>query len=83
MRTANRKEIKDTVIEIASQVFSFNKNGIDESLKAGDSEEWDSLGHIKLFFALEKKFQIKFSTQDIVRADSIEKIIHKVTELLQ
>ena len=82
MRTANRKEIKDTVIEIASQVFSLNKNIVDESLKTGDREEWDSLGHIKLFFALEKKFKIKFSTQDIIQTDSIEKIIHKVTELL-
>jgi acyl carrier protein len=82
MNNACRKEIKDLVVEVTAQVFSLNKNIINESLKIGDRQEWDSLGQIKLFLALENKFKIKFSTQDIMQTDSIEKIIHKVMEFL-
>ena len=78
----NREDLKAIIIGIASEVFLVNKELINnEDFMRGDIEEWDSLGHIKLFLALEKKLKIKFSTEDILKLDSVKKITDKSLEL--
>lgn len=77
-----REDLKTIITVIAAEVFSINKEIINnEDLMRGDIEEWDSLGHIKFFLALEKKLKIKFSTEDIFKLDSVKKIIDKSSEL--
>ena len=48
---------------------------LDKCLKREDVEGWDSLTHIELVLGLEKEFQVKFSTQQIMKMESIEDII--------
>lgn len=78
----NREDLKAIIIGIASEVFSVNKELINnEDLMRGDIEEWDSLGHIKFLLVLEKKLKIKFSTEDIQKLDSVKKITDRSLEL--
>lgn len=78
----NREDLKAIIISIVSDVFSVNKELVNnEDLMRGDIEEWDSLGHIKFFLALEKKLKIKFSTEDILKLDSVRKITDRSLEL--
>lgn len=37
-------------------------------------EEWDSFAHLTLVMALEKKYQIRFKTEDLGLLDSVESI---------
>lgn len=48
---------------------------LDRGLKREDVEGWDSLTHIELVLGLEKEFQVKFNTQQIMKMQSIEDII--------
>ncbi len=40
-------------------------------MTADDVQDWDSLSHIQLIVAIEKAFQIKFSTSEIARLQNV------------
>ena len=46
--------------------LSIKPEKFNENLKYNEIPEWDSIGHMKLFLEIEKKFQIKFDQDDIV-----------------
>lgn len=56
MSTANRMS------DIFREVFDDESINIRDDMTSKDIEEWDSLRHIDLIFALEKEFDIVFST---------------------
>lgn len=60
--------------DIIAKVFNVEKEVIHENLKQGDLSEWDSLGHLTLFMALESKFGIKFALDEIVASLSYSDI---------
>lgn len=56
MSTANRMS------DIFREVFDDESINIRDDMTSKDIQEWDSLRHIDLIFALEKEFGIVFST---------------------
>lgn len=44
-----------------------------EALKYGESDQWDSVGHMKLIAALEDAFDIMVDMDDIIDLSSFEK----------
>jgi acyl carrier protein len=42
---------------------------------ADDVEEWDSLSHVQLVVALEKAFNIKFTSREILSWDNVGDLI--------
>ena len=55
----NRKEILSSVHEVFVDTLDNDEVRINESTKATDVDEWDSLTHIMLVVAIEKKFNIQ------------------------
>lgn len=51
--------------EIFRQVFDQPTLTLQDSTTAADVENWDSLNHIDLIVAIEKKFKIKFTTREV------------------
>jgi len=64
--------MKEKIIKIASEVFGCE---ISKDSKIGDPENWDSLGQLNLFMAIENELNQKFNPDDIIKSDSIEKIV--------
>lgn len=61
----DNKEILTTVTAVFAEVLD-NKNIIlTGETTANDVEEWDSLNHIQLVVAVEKKFRIRFTSREI------------------
>lgn len=59
------KKILTELRKIFIDVFDDENVVISESTVANDIDEWDSLTHIQLIVAIEKHFNIKFTTSEI------------------
>jgi len=45
---------------------------------ASDVDGWDSLTHIQLIVAIEKKFRVKFSSKEILSWKNVGELIHSL-----
>lgn len=59
-------EILAQVQEIFRDVLDNEDIVLTPQTTADDVEDWDSLSHIQLIVAIEKKFKIKFTSQEIL-----------------
>lgn len=68
------KNKKEEIIEIISKEIKIDKSLISEESVMEDFPKWDSLAHLNLMEALEKKFNKKISTSKIEELKSVKKI---------
>ena len=55
----------ETVRQIMEDVFDVDDLVISPATTAEDVEEWDSLSHIRLIVAVERKFGIRFKNAEV------------------
>jgi acyl carrier protein len=48
---------------------------IDARVSAADLAAWDSLGHVRLILALEKRFGVQFADESVVNLVSVDAIL--------
>jgi acyl carrier protein len=60
-------EILDSIRGAMNDVFDvdLDEGAVNPDTTANDIEEWDSLSHIRLIVAIERKFKIKFKNSEI------------------
>ena len=58
-------DIFDKLTPIFRNVFDDDELVINETTKAEDIDEWDSLAHIRLIISIEKVFELRFTTDEI------------------
>mgnify|MGYP005690285923 CR=1 FL=1 len=71
--------IKQNIKEVMSLVLEIPNENIDDGSSPDTIESWDSLRHMNLIVALEEKFKIQFTDEEIVEMMSfsiIESIIN-------
>lgn len=61
----SREEIYEKLNEVFQDVFDDEELTVHDGTTANDIEDWDSLEHINLIAAVEKKFGIKFNMGEI------------------
>lgn len=60
-----RSEIKEQLTGVFREVFGQPALEIREEMTANDVKNWDSLNHVTLVYATEKKFGVRFSTREV------------------
>ena len=65
MPEIQQDEVKKRLNEVFCRVFDDPSIQINEAMVARDIEGWDSLAHVNLIVAVEKKFKISFSTKEV------------------
>lgn len=61
----SREEVYDALNEVFQDVFDDEDIQVNDNTTADDIEDWDSLEHINLVVAVEKKFNIKFNMGEV------------------
>jgi acyl carrier protein len=60
---------------IFHDVFDDESIQVRPELTADDVDEWDSLSHIRLVLAIEKKFGLKFSAAEVGRLKNVGEFV--------
>ena len=77
-----RKEILVKVQDVFRDVLDNEELELQETMSAGDIEDYDSLSHIQLVVAIEKSFEIKFTSKEIMSWDNIGSMIDSIESKL-
>lgn len=65
------EEIFEGLNEVFRDVFDDEDITVDENTTSNDIEDWDSLEHINLIVAVEKKFGMKFSMGEVTTMKNV------------
>ena len=79
MQSASNAEVMETLTEIFREIFDNPNLVLQDAMTAADVENWDSLNHIDLIVAIEKKFKVKFTTREVTSL----KTVGDLAELIQ
>jgi acyl carrier protein len=72
--------LRDKVAEVFKEVFDDQTLDINEKTTSADVDGWDSFMHITLIVALEEKFDIQFSTQELSEMTCVGDLIKILKE---
>ncbi len=70
-----RTEIFKKLNEIFMDVLDLDECELTDATSANDIEEWDSLSHIQLIVAIEKTFNIKFTSLEIMKWKNVGEMV--------
>ena len=71
----SREEIFEILDEIFQDVFDDDSIKVGEKTMADDIEDWDSLEHINLVVAIEKKFGMKFTMGEVTGMKNVGEMV--------
>ena len=73
-----KQEILKIVNEIFVDVLDNPNVVIDFNTTANDVEDWDSLNHIQLVVAIEKRFNVRFKSNEIRNWENVNEMIESI-----
>jgi acyl carrier protein len=79
----DRIEILKKLNKIFIETMDLDSCELTEVTSANDIEEWDSLSHIQLIVAIEKSFNIKLTSLEILKWTNVGEMVNSIEEKLK
>lgn len=76
-------EIKGALNDVFRDVFDDESISVTEQTTARDVQGWDSLTHINLVVATEKRFGVKFTTREVQGLANVGELIELIAKKLR
>jgi acyl carrier protein len=73
-----QSEIERTVRDIFALVLK-RPIAAGEDITRQDEPKWDSLKHVELIFAVEEKFDLLFSEEDMAKMDRLSDLVKRIS----
>ena len=64
----NRTDIERELTELCGAILG---HPVDRTLTRAGEDTWDSLKHMQIIFAVEEKFSVRFTEEEIPQMDSV------------
>lgn len=74
----SKESILEDLREIMIDVFDVDALEVTPATTAEDVEEWDSLSHVRLVVAVERKFGFKFKNSEIEGLKSVGDLVNLI-----
>ena len=68
------------IIDIISDILSIKKK-ISNKTAMNNVDKWDSLKQMQIIVAIEDEFKIRFNEDDLIHANSVEKLLKTIQRL--
>ncbi len=72
------ESIQDQVQDIFRDILDQESLTLTSATTASDVDGWDSLTHIQLIVAIEKRFKVKFSSKEILSWKNIGELLNSL-----
>ena len=79
----SREDIFEEVTKIFRDVFDDDDLVIKDETDSDDIEDWDSLEHINLVVAMEKRFNLKFNLKEVGTLANVGEMVDLIERKLQ
>jgi len=79
----SREEAYVLLDEVFADVFDDDGIHVNDQTTADDIEDWDSLEHINLVVAVEKKFKIKFNMGEVNTFKNVGEMMDIILERIR
>ena len=77
----SKEEIYEGLNEVFRDVFDDDSITVNENTTSNDIEDWDSLEHINLIVAVEKKFGMKFSMGQVTTMKNVGEMVEIIMSM--
>ena len=77
-----KNDVLLAIEEIFRDILDNEDIVLSEETTADEVEEWDSLTHIQLIVAIEKKFKIKFTSKEILSWKNVGEMVDAICSKL-
>lgn len=67
--------IDNQLKEVFKKTFKIEDEDFNTNLEINSIPKWDSMGHVRLFLQIEKKFNLKIENEDIESALNFKSIL--------
>lgn len=72
------ENVLEQVQEIFREILDEDSLTLTHGTTANDVEGWDSLTHIQLIVAIEKKFKLKFTSKEILSWKNVGELLNSI-----
>ncbi len=79
----SRDEVFDEVRKIFRDNFDDDELVIVDETNSSDIEDWDSIEHINLVIAMEKKFDLKFNIKEVGKLANVGEMVDLIVSMLE
>ncbi len=78
-----RDEVFEEVRKIFRDNFDDDNLVIVDETNSSDIEDWDSIEHINLVIAMEKKFDLKFNIREVGKLANVGEMVDLIVSMLE
>lgn len=76
-------EIRERLQNVFRDIFDDESIELFDEMTSDDIEDWDSLMHMNLIIGIEHEFNIKFTVEEVIKAENVGEFISMIEDKIK